>query len=63
MARSVFQFASNTDQLLAHGRTVPEVCEELSIARGTAKHHVSNIYRKVGVYDRRSLLDVVGTIG
>lgn len=49
--------------LLAHGRTVPEVCEELSIARGTAKHHVSNIYRKVGVYDRRSLLDVVGTIG
>ena len=39
--------------------TVQDVCDQLVIARGTAKHHVSNIYRKTGVSDRRSLHDVV----
>jgi DNA-binding CsgD family transcriptional regulator len=50
---------------LACGRTVPYICEELHIAQGTAKHHVSNIYRKVGVYDRQSLHDVIdqGSVG
>ena len=37
----------------------PYICEKLSIAKGTAKHHVSNIYRKIGVYDRQGLLDVI----
>ncbi len=45
--------------LLARGRTVPYICEELSIARGTAKHHVGNIYRKIGVFDRQGLLDAI----
>lgn len=45
--------------LLAQGRSVPYICEKLSIAKGTAKHHVSNIYRKIGVYDRQGLLDVI----
>lgn len=45
--------------LLVRGRTVQDVCDELVIARGTAKHHVSNIYRKLGVGDRRSLYDIV----
>lgn len=45
--------------LLARGRTVRYICEELSIAQGTAKHHVSNIYRKVGVFDRQGLLDTI----
>lgn len=45
--------------LLAQGRTVPYICDKLSIATGTAKHHVSNIYRKTGVYDRQGLLDVI----
>lgn len=45
--------------LLARGRTVPYISDELSIAQGTAKHHVSNIYRKVGVYDRQGLLDAI----
>lgn len=45
--------------LLARGKTVKGVCEELTIAQGTAKHHVSNIYRKVGVYDRQSLHAIV----
>jgi DNA-binding CsgD family transcriptional regulator len=46
--------------LLVNGRSVPYICEELCIAQGTAKHHVSNIYRKMGVGDRQSLLDVIG---
>ncbi|MEG1493467.1 MAG: hypothetical protein RR842_14515, partial [Gordonibacter sp.] len=25
----------------------------------TAKHHVSNIYRKIGVFDRQGLLDTI----
>lgn len=37
--------------LLVRGRTVQDVCDELVIAQGTAKHHVSNIYRKLGVSD------------
>ena len=45
--------------LLARGRTVPYISDELSIAQGTAKHHVSNIYRKVGVFDRQGLLDAI----
>lgn len=46
-------------ELLLKGRTVQDVCQELTIAQGTAKHHVSNIYRKLGVGDRRSLYDIV----
>ncbi len=46
-------------ELLLRGRTVQDVCDELVIAQGTAKHHVSNIYRKFGVNDRRSLYDAV----
>lgn len=49
--------------LLVRGRTVQDVCEELVIAQGTAKHHVSNIYRKLGVGDRRSLYDAVEQAG
>lgn len=45
--------------LLASGRSVPYICDELSIAQGTAKHHVSNIYRKLGVVDRQGLHDVI----
>jgi DNA-binding CsgD family transcriptional regulator len=51
--------------LLARGRSVPHICEELVIAQGTAKHHVSSIYRKIGIYDRQSLHDVIeqGSVG
>lgn len=51
--------------LLARGKTIKSICEELTIAQGTAKHHVSNIYRKVGVCDRQSLHAIVeqGAVG
>jgi DNA-binding CsgD family transcriptional regulator len=45
--------------LLSSGRSVPFICGELTIAKGTAKHHVSNIYRKLGVGDRQGLYDVI----
>ena len=45
--------------LLMHGRSAPYIAEKLSIAQGTAKNHISNIYRKAGVGDRQSLLNLV----
>jgi DNA-binding CsgD family transcriptional regulator len=45
--------------LLAYGRSAPYIGQELSIAVGTVKRHISNIYRKIGVYDRQSLHDVI----
>ena len=45
--------------LLARGRSIPYIAKELVIANGTVKHHVSNLYRKIGVYDRQSLHDVI----
>lgn len=45
--------------LLARGRSIPYIAKELVIANGTVKHHVSSIYRKIGVYDRQSLHDVI----
>lgn len=50
-------------ELLVRGRTIQGLCDELSIAQGTAKHHVSNIYRKLGVGDRRSVFDIVEQAG
>ncbi len=45
--------------LLMHGRSAPYVAERLSIAQGTAKNHISSIYRKAGVGDRQSLINLV----
>jgi DNA-binding CsgD family transcriptional regulator len=52
-------------QLLASGRSIPFISNELSIANGTTKHHVSSIYRKLGVYNRQGLHDVIeqGEVG
>lgn len=46
-------------RLLARGRSVSVISETLGIAPGTVKHHASNTYRKLGVYDRQGLIDVV----
>ena len=44
---------------LARGKSIAAVSEALGIAQGTVKHHASNTYRKLGVYDRQGLIDLV----
>lgn len=46
-------------RLLARGRSIAHISEALGIAPGTVKHHTSNTYRKLGVYDRQGLIDLV----
>lgn len=45
--------------LLARGRSGPEIQDELSISRNTAKTHVRHIYRKAGVHSQQELMDLV----
>lgn len=45
--------------LLAKGRSAPFISQELCIALGTVKNHISSIYRKVGICDRQSLHNVI----
>ena len=51
--------------LLAAGRSVPYIASDLCIAESTVKHHTSSIYRKIGVSDKQSLIDVImqGAVG
>lgn len=45
--------------LLARGRSAPFIADELTLALGTVKNHISGIYRKVGVADRQGLLNAI----
>ena len=45
--------------LLARGRTVGYVADELVIAQNTAKGYVKNVYAKLGVHSRQELIDKV----
>jgi DNA-binding CsgD family transcriptional regulator len=47
--------------LVARGATNPEVAEALFISRHTVEHHLSNVYRKVGVRSRTDLARVVAS--
>jgi DNA-binding NarL/FixJ family response regulator len=42
-------------QLVAEGRTNPEVAAELFVSRKTVEHHLSQIYRKLGLRSRTEL--------
>lgn len=44
--------------LLARGRSVPYIEQELSISTSTAKTHVRHIYDKLGVHNKQELLDL-----
>lgn len=46
-------------QLLAQGRSLPFIQEELHIAQGTAQTHLMHIYRKLDVHTRQEFLDVI----
>lgn len=45
--------------LLAKGRTVPYIAEELTLANSTVTTHVRGLYRKLDVHNRQELLDFV----
>lgn len=45
--------------LLGRGRNRQFVADELGISLETAKTHVTNIYRKLGIHSQQELLDVV----
>lgn len=45
--------------LLAKGRSVPYIEQELHISHSTAVTHTRHIYEKAGVHDRQELIDLV----
>lgn len=45
--------------LLAHGRTLSIIARDLQIAKGTARTHIENIYRKLNVHKQQELIDLV----
>ncbi len=45
--------------LLARGRSVPYIRDELVISRETAATHTKHIYSKLGVHSRQELIDLV----
>lgn len=45
--------------LLARGRSLPFIQEELYISAGTAQTHARHIYKKMGVHSRQELIDRV----
>lgn len=45
--------------LLARGRSLPFVQNELYISEGTAQTHARHIYKKLGIHSRQELIDLV----
>lgn len=45
--------------LLAKGRTIDYIHNELHISFNTAKSHIRNVYVKIGVHTRQELLDLI----
>ena len=48
-------------KLLAKGRTVPFIEEELVISRNTIKTHIKHIYQKMDLHSQQELIDMVET--
>lgn len=46
-------------QLLARGRDVAYVCNELFLARNTVKGYTKSIYAKLGVHSKQDVIDMV----
>ena len=45
--------------LLAKGRTISFIADDLSVSFNTAKSHIRHVYVKTGVHTRQELLDMV----
>lgn len=50
-------------QLVAFGKTNPQIAAELHISRKTAEHHVSNILTKLGLTARTEAAALAGQVG
>jgi DNA-binding CsgD family transcriptional regulator len=49
--------------LMVKGHTKMQIAEQLSIAVGTVKNHLKNIYAKLGVHTRVEALLLAGEYG
>ncbi|MEY8562672.1 LuxR family transcriptional regulator [Eggerthellaceae bacterium 3-80] len=49
-------------QLLAKGNSVKSIAEKLVVSENTVKFHRSNIYQKLGISSRQSLIDMIDEI-
>lgn len=49
--------------LLAYGRTLSIIARDLHIAKGTARTHIENIYRKLDVHKQQEFIDLVEAHG
>lgn len=49
-------------QLLAKGNSVKGIAEKLVVSENTVKFHRSNIYQKLGISSRQSLIDMINDI-
>jgi DNA-binding NarL/FixJ family response regulator len=47
--------------LLAQGRSMPFIQNELHLSEGTVKTHVKHIYAKLDIHTKQELLDFMGT--
>lgn len=65
LCRRVGEEANLTDRevevlaLLARGRDLPFICEELFLARNTVKGYTKSIYAKLGVHSKQELINLV----
>ncbi len=48
--------------LLAKGRSMNHIMEELVISEGTTKTHINHVYKKLGVHSRHELLDLIESV-
>lgn len=48
--------------VLACGKSLPQVQEELFISEGTAITHRNHIYRKLGIHSKQELVDLIGPL-
>ncbi|MDO5024323.1 helix-turn-helix transcriptional regulator [Slackia piriformis] len=46
-------------ELLAYGRDVPFIAEELTLSKNTVRTHVKNIFFKMNVHSKQELIDLV----
>lgn len=45
--------------LVVKGRSNPRIQETLGLTAGTVNSHLSHLYRKLGVHDKQSLIDII----